>query len=213
MWIWQTYKFPEIFNIGEQKRVQLIGPIAVKANGPSSFSLVHSNNPVHVQTFVIDGPENVRHEKSVTGFFSTKRPSIHFDTDAESHLSTSKKVILPIRLILMRKAICQPQRRYFINKIDTDVESYLSISKKVVLSIRLILMRKAICQLQRRYFYQEDWYWCRKLFVNLKEGTFINKIYTDAESHLSTSKKVLLSIRFILMRKAICQPQRRYFYQ
>ena len=81
-----------------------------------------------------------------------------------------KEGTLSIRLILMRKAICQLQRRYFINKIDTDAESYLSTSKKVL---------------------YQDWYWCGKPFVNLKEGTFINKINTDAESHLSTSKKVL----------------------
>ena len=45
------------------------------------------------------------------------------------------------------------------------------------------------------FLYQEAqhpfWYWCGKPFVNLKEGNFTNKINTDAESHLSTSKKVL----------------------
>ena len=86
------------------RRIRLIGPIAVRATGPKTFTLV-GEQPVQLERLLVDEEEIERSKDNRLGssVFS-KRPSIQFDEDTDVSASFPQVVsLIAISTIIVHK--------------------------------------------------------------------------------------------------------------
>ena len=74
-----------------QRKIRLIGPIAVRATGPKTFTLV-GEEPIHLEELVVDGENTVGVKQLVSAF--SKRPSLQFDEATEVSASFPQVISL-----------------------------------------------------------------------------------------------------------------------
>ena len=80
------------------RRIRLIGPIAVRATGPKTFTLV-GEQPVQLETLLVDKEDN----RLGSSVFS-KRPSIQFDEDTDVSASFPQVIsLIAISTIIVHK--------------------------------------------------------------------------------------------------------------
>jgi hypothetical protein len=84
------------------RRIRLIGPIAVRASGPKTFTLVEEN-PIELEELIVDNG-SFEGKNRVTTF--SKRPSLQFDEDAEVSASFPQVIsLITINTIIVLKLV------------------------------------------------------------------------------------------------------------
>ena len=82
----------------EDRNIKLLGPIAVRATGPSTFQVIDTNRFERHQPLVVI-PNNIQTHPATTKK-TTKRPSLHFEPIKEK---TRKEKVLPAKINLSSK--------------------------------------------------------------------------------------------------------------